>query len=249
MDINKQINQAKKITSVNDDIAYSSLRKDIIELRLRPGNIVSIKNLCEHYQINRSPMRDALLRLQEEGLVELLPQSGTMISKIDIYRVKKERFLRMCVEKNVIKLFADNPKEQFINYLKTSVENQKMSIKNKDIRSFLDLDDEFHNVFYEATGNSFCANIIFKVSTHYRRMRLLINSDIEISKTVLSEHCEMINAFENNDTSKIEKLFDNHLDKIGSQQFIFSEKYPDLFINNDTSKEYDSLNNDFFLTL
>ena len=90
--------------NVQEGEVYSVLRKAIVELYLQPGVILSMKDICEHLSIGRSPVRDALIRLDQEGLVTLLPQKGTMISQIDSWRVEQERFLRISVEEEVMAL-------------------------------------------------------------------------------------------------------------------------------------------------
>lgn len=78
------------------------MRSDILDLKLRPGMIFSIKDISESYEVGRTPVRDALISLSKEGLITFLPQRWTMISKIDYDKVRNERFLRICVEENVM---------------------------------------------------------------------------------------------------------------------------------------------------
>ena len=86
----------------SEDNIYDVLRTDILNLKLRPGMIFSIRDISEAYQVGRTPVRDALISLSKEGLITFLPQRGTMISKINYDKVLNERFLRTCVEEKVI---------------------------------------------------------------------------------------------------------------------------------------------------
>jgi DNA-binding GntR family transcriptional regulator len=230
--------------------AYSILRSDIIGLRLKPGTIVSIKDLCDHFQISRSPMRDALLRLHQEGLITLLPQRGTMISKIDLARVEEERFLRLSVEKAVMELYLSHCSPDDVTQLESCLQEQKLSVEASDFRKFLALDEEFHDVFYKATGKLFCADIIRKASGHYKRVRLLTCVDTNITQNVLYEHHEMIAAVKSKDTHKLHSIFEHHLCRIDSEEQMLAEKYPHLFIkSNPEEKEDDTLETDFLRTL
>ena len=85
-----------------EDLMYDVLRTDILDLKLRPGLVFSIKDVCDAYGTGRTPVREALIRLSKEGLITFLPQKGTMVSKIDFQRADNERFLRSCVEEQVM---------------------------------------------------------------------------------------------------------------------------------------------------
>jgi Transcriptional regulators len=230
--------------------AYTALRKEIIELRLKPGTFASIRDLCAHYGLSRSPMRDALLRLNEEGLITLLPQRGTMISKIDFERVEEERFLRVSVEKEIMRLYMTNPSPADIARLEASLEAQKASVASKDFRNFIIQDDDFHDVFYRATGKPLCASIIRKASGHYSRVRLLTCIDMDITENILRQHGEMIAAMKSGDAQKMHTVFNHHLSKIDEEEQMLSKRYPDLFVSAGAEqKENDELNTDFLQTL
>ena len=85
---------------------YTVLRDDIMGLRLKPGIIFSIKDICELYESGRTPVRDALIRLEQEGMITFLPQRGTMISRLDLRRIDNERFIRRSIEENVMRDFV-----------------------------------------------------------------------------------------------------------------------------------------------
>lgn len=230
--------------------AYSVLRRDIVELRLKPGTIVSIRDLCDHFQSSRSPMRDALIRLGEEGLVDLLPQRGIMISRIDIDRVEEERFLRVSVERNVMQMFQAHHTPEDIAFLQACIVRQKRSISTGDYRANIALDDEFHRYFYQVTGKTLCADVIWKASGHYSRVRLLTCVDRDISEEITNQHCDFVEAIDKGDEAGMLAVFNHHLSKIDAEESMLSAKYPDLFLQNKaTARKDDLLKNDFLETL
>lgn len=229
---------------------YSILRKNIIELRMKPGTIVSIRDLCEHFHVSRSPMRDALIRLGEEGLVDLLPQRGIMISKIDIHRVEEERFLRVSVERNVMQMFMKQHTPNDVVFLEASIVKQKRSMQAKDYRAMIALDDEFHRYFYQVAGKTLCADVIWKASGHYSRVRLLTCVSQDISQEVTNQHSEFIEAINSGDTNRLLAVFDHHLGRLDEEMKEFGVKYPDLFLQGKPAdRENDLLKNDFLKTL
>lgn len=114
----------KRTKTMSDDI-YTNLRGYIIELRIRPGEVVSIKDIAEEWNVGRSPVRDALIRLEKEGLITSLPQRGTMISRINLHRVEEERFLRACLEEKTVSVFMNQHTEEDIESLKKCLNDQK----------------------------------------------------------------------------------------------------------------------------
>lgn len=230
--------------------SYSRLRRDIIELRLKPGTIISINELCTHYDSSRSPMRDTLLSLAQEGLVTLLPQRGTMISKIDLKRVEEERFLRVSVEREVMKLFMRQHNQADIDNLEKSMKKQAECVTAGNYREFLAADDDFHNKFYHAVDKSWCAKTIDSVSGHYRRLRLLSIIDQSISKDILLQHREMMDAIKKNDEQRLMAIFNDHLKKLDEEGPEFFRKFPDLFQKKGIEKKQeDTLDDDFLLSL
>ncbi|MBP2662966.1 MAG: transcriptional regulator, GntR family [Firmicutes bacterium] len=228
MQYDEQLLSLKK-PIVTDGEVYSVLRRAIVELYLQPGAIMSIKDICEHFQIGRSPVRDALMRLDQEGLVTLLPQRGTMISQIDISRVEQECFLRLSVEEEVMKLFMACHTPSDITLLHEVLRQQQelCSQKDVDIRRFLWLDEEFHQVFYTVTGKLFCLQAIQNVGGHYRRMRLLTcGSSLE---ETLRQHSALITALQARDTELMCNIFHFHLRRLEREEIIVLKKYPYLF--------------------
>ena len=154
---------------------YDVLRTDILDLKLRPGLVFSIKDVCDAYGTGRTPVREALIRLSKEGLITFLPQKGTMVSKIDFQRADNERFLRSCVEEQVmLEFMALNDHDRASEAaaaLKASLDRQEIIVKDRDCRGFLEEDIVFHSVFYQAVNRDTCAHIIHANSGDYRRIR------------------------------------------------------------------------------
>lgn len=217
--------------ALQDGDVYSSLRRAIVELYLQPGTVVSIKDICQQFEMGRSPVRDALIRLEQEGLVTLLPQRGTMISQIDLLRVEQERFLRLAVEEEVMKLFMACHTPSDIILLHEALHRQQEVCEQKavDTRQFLLLDEEFHQIFYTVTDKLFCLQAIRHVGGHYRRMRLLTCGAHTCVKEILCQHSALITALQARDTDLMCRIFQAHLRKLDREERFLLKKYPYLF--------------------
>ena len=220
-----------KTQSVNGSEAYQILRRAILDLYLCPGAILSIKDICDYFGIGRSPVRDALLRLDQEGLVNLLPQRGTMISQINLSRVEQERFLRISVEEEVMKIFMARHTPSDVMFLSESLRNQQKLCDGQevDIRQFLRLDDEFHNIFYTVADKLFCMQTVQNASGHYRRVRLLtLNRRRNIQETI-NQHDTLVTAFRARDTALMRNTFHMHLSKLDHENQDLMKAHPNLF--------------------
>lgn len=234
----------------NEEGIFEILRQEIIDLKLKPGEIMSIKEICDHYNVGRSPARDALIHLEMEGLITFLPQRGTMISKIDLDRAEEEHFLRASVEENVMKEFMASHTSCEINRLEMLLWEQEACLSSGDTRKLLELDDVFHEIFYETTGRMFCASVIKSMSGHYRRVRLLTCMNRDVGKQVVKEHGEILVALRIRDMEALLDAFERHINRLSIQRKRLYGAYPDLFVRNTTGEsQRDSLNTDFLKTL
>ena len=86
---------------------YDRCRKDILTFALKPGEPVSAAKLAERYNVSRTPAREALVRLQSEGMVDIFPQSKSMISRINVARARQEWFIRKTLEIAMTDMFFE----------------------------------------------------------------------------------------------------------------------------------------------
>ena len=218
----------KSVVTIGESV-YQYLRSNIIELNIKPGEMISIKDICTLLNVSRSPVRDALIKLEKEGLITSMPQKGTMISKIDLIRVAEERYLRECLEEKTIVLFMERHTSEDIKRLRRVIENQKQSIKDNDYRVALQQDDTFHKIFFEVTQKKLCWQTIQNTSGHYRRIRLLSLADQNISDSVVKQHEELIDCIIKKDSHNLVQLLHSHLTKLDAEELELLDKYPELF--------------------
>lgn len=214
-----------------DAESYPILRRAIAELYLRPGASFSIKELCEMFGMGRSPVRDALIRLEQEGLVSLLPQKGTQVAKISFARIRQERFLRAAVEEEVMKRFMACHTPSDFAALDDSLRRQRDLCGKKifDARRFLTLDEEFHKLFYVVTENEYCQQVIGSMSGHDYRMRVLCLCGNVNAAEIVEEHASLIAAMQARDTETMLAIFRRHICRVDAEKPRLLRKYPHLF--------------------
>lgn len=234
----------------NDDV-YTALRYAIVNLYLAPGLIFSIQDLCEKLKMGRSPVRDALLRLEQDGLVEMLPQRGVRIALIDSSRVLQERFLRYAVEKDIMARFMEEHTGKDILCLQELINKQKemMDSEKIDPRQFLNFDDEFHQFFYQAIHMDFCLKVVYSSTGDYRRVRLLNIITGEEDKNIIRQHEDILASILRKDMPKMEELFFAHISRVELDLDLLKERYGDLFVKNQEEKINPLAGNDFLADL
>ena len=219
---------SRRVVTIGDHV-YQILRKEIIDMNLKPGQVLNMKDIAEQLQVSRSPVRDAILRLDEEGLVDSIPQKGTAVSRIDLERVRQEQFIRISLEERVVQDCLEMDMKPWLEEMNRAMEEQKRCIRRGLRHEFLDYDDMLHEVFFRAAGREFCWNVIRNMSGHYRRIRLMSLWDDTIMENVYLQHQAMVRHLLNRDGESLLWLLREHCRKLSWEKLDMLKKYPDYF--------------------
>lgn len=213
------------------DVIYEHLRNRIISLSLKPGEELPILELSKELGVSRSPVRDALMRLQGEALVEIVPQKGCWVKAIDVERAAEERFLRASLEKSVLQRFAESMKPSAITRLEYYLQLQKEAAERRDGAAFYSSDDMMHATFFEETGLSRLWRVIERESGDYRRIRILSLDSDGIYEKNMEQHRCLIDALKNSDIEKALEIENEHLSKVVFELDGIIGKHPGYFCN------------------
>src|SRR5690554_240848 len=123
---------------------YELFRENIVSLDLAPGFVLSRAELANSYDVSQTPVREALLRLAEERLVDVFPQSSTRVSLIDVSFAQETHFLRRAVELEIVREVALNRDDTLIAALKEQLKQQKTLLDAQDLTGFTQADRDFH---------------------------------------------------------------------------------------------------------
>ncbi|MEM1130903.1 MAG: GntR family transcriptional regulator [Pseudomonadota bacterium] len=154
-----QVTQARdRQTSV--DLIFSDLYQKIIALDLKPGDKISEAEVAAKFGVSRQPVRDAFSRLANLDLLLIRPQRATVVKRFSLKEIEKSRFVRACVEAEVLRLAARRCDEEAAALLDLCLARQKKSIKNKDYNQFGAMDYEFHKALCDIAGVAFAFEVI-----------------------------------------------------------------------------------------
>lgn len=212
---------------------YDRCRKDIMTFALKPGEPVSAAKLAERYHVSRTPAREALVLLSTEALVDIFPQSKSVISKINISRVRQEWFIRKTLEIGMIDAFFKNVSaadiEQMKAYAKRCEEIGMQPRNHETSYEYLVSDNKFHAVTYHVAGEMLAAELIESTMAHYSRVRLLVDLDNAYKDRTVSDHSNLIRLIEAGNKEEYRKVLTTHLGRVLGDLEQKSQELPDLF--------------------
>ena len=212
------------------DLVYNDLRQKILSLTLKPGTELNFTNLKPLYNVSISPIRDALKRLQSEGLVDIRPQSGTSVSLIDMAKVRDERFSRLYLELGAVeKAFDRGITSQLISQWEDSINRQNTAFSCRDTAAFLDLDNRMHRLLFEVCGHEQVFDSTLATSGNYHRVRMVSYLFDEIFSNAIEQHTAILNALKSGSKDEVLSLERKHISKMDTETSAYQKAYPQYF--------------------
>jgi DNA-binding GntR family transcriptional regulator len=210
-------------------LVFLQLRDEILSLALPPGTALSRQALQRRYRLSSTPIRDALIRLEEIGLVDVFPQSGTLVSLIDVPRAREAQFLRRSLELEAVRTLAAAPDPATLRQLRDAIAEQRRQAKAGNLERFNDADLAFHRHIYVAAGVPELWSLVRRQSVHIdriRRLHLPIKGKVG---QIMRDHTAIVAAIADADPNRAQKELRNHL----SQSLAFTDelrtRFPDYF--------------------
>lgn len=168
--------------------AYASLREAILTLALPPGAVLSRAALAAQLGLSQTPVREALMRLEAEGLVEVVPSASTRVAPIDLTSARQAQFLRRAVELEMVQALAAAPPPALGDVLAGHLARQAELVAREDHAGLSAADDAFHEALHEAAGISPLWAMVRSRSGHLDRLRRLHLPAPGKAETILREH-------------------------------------------------------------
>jgi len=153
---------------------FDYLRDQIISLALPPGTVLPRAAVQGLFGVSSTPVRDALMRLQEEGLVEVFPQHATRVSPIDLAQAGRTQFLRRSIEQEAARMLcAESARPAAVTALQGAIARQQALLDAGDLEGFELADRAFHASLCEAAGAGELWALVRRSSGHIDRLRRL----------------------------------------------------------------------------
>ncbi|MCR5189472.1 MAG: GntR family transcriptional regulator [Treponema sp.] len=212
----------------NRDYALRVIRENIINLELKPGTMISEQDIANELNLSRTPVHEAMQELATTKIIEILPQRGSYVSKIDMDRVDEAIFMRTTLESAIAKLACEKANDEDLLELEENLNLQEFYLEKNNLDKFMELDNAFHQTMYRIANKMQCFYMVKLMNIHHDRIRELhIHSSNP--KTVISEHMEILEAFKKHDGDKAHDLLVAHITRLYQQQGEIRKKYPEYF--------------------
>lgn len=207
------------------DIAYAHVRDEIISGALRPGTSLSENELAATIGISRQPVREALLLIAQEGLVEIRPQSGTYVTPIDPDRVREAQFIREAIEVTSLASCA-TPSDEQERMLRSILAAQR---KARDREEFYPLDEEFHRALLGLAGHANAWAAVSAAKGHLDRARYVGMSATRDVQAYADDHERVVDALAAGDADAACAALREHLRFVFADLEAVREQHPELF--------------------
>lgn len=212
---------------------YDRCKKDIMTFALKPGEPVSAAKLAERYNVSRTPAREALVRLQSEGMVDIFPQSKSMISKINVARARQEWFIRKTLEIAMTDAFFEHVTPSDIQEMREYAQKcERIGEQPRNHETSYDYlvnDNKFHAVTYRVARETLAAGIISSTMAHYSRIRLLVDLDNQYKDRTVADHEQLIRLVEAGDKEGYRAALTKHLGRVIGDMEQMNIQAPELF--------------------
>lgn len=192
----------------------AALRADIVALRRKPGEAISEKDIAAHFGVSRTPVREALLRLRDENLVEILPQSGTFVARISVPELVEAIVVRTSLEGTMARLAAERADAAGLAAIAETIARQEKASRSGDQEAFHQADEDFHSAIAAAAGHPRVWNLVQTVKLQLDRYRRLTLPAPGRMATVIAEHRPILAAIRARDPERAAAAMASHLEAL-----------------------------------
>lgn len=209
---------------------YEVLRKRIIALEFKPGATISKAVLADSMGISQTPVREAILRLEEEGLVDVYPQSRTIVTLLDLRQARELQIMRSAIESQLAKAIATKADEQLIETLADTISTQTAALKSEDFEAFAKADAAFHEAQYRFCDVAGLWDVVTRRRGHMDRFRRLHLPVHDKERQVLSEHRKIFKAIRSKKPDAAEEATRYHLSRTFAVTDQIVTAFPEYFL-------------------
>src|SRR5215217_6176196 len=209
---------------------HSEIRQDIVSLRLRPGERLSENELALRFGTSRAPAREAIIRLVEEGLIEVLPQRGTFVSRISLAAMQRARFVREALEVAVVRQVTERGLSQEA-YDKATVILAEQERVQDDPERFTMADDAFHRTLADEVGIAQIWAVVEREKSQFDRIRFLRLPVVTPVASLIIQHRDILAAIIRQDAGAAEAAMRMHFSEVLKSAETLATEYSDLIVN------------------
>src|SRR6188508_1766711 len=196
------------------DQVFATLRSSIVTLRLTPATALSEQDIADRLKVSRQPVREAFIKLSEIGMVRVLPQRGTFVTKISEKEVLDARFVREAVECAIARRASEGLGKPAIDALRAIIADQRKAARAGDAEQFFVLDEAFHRGLANAAECAYAWKVIEEAKAQMDRVRFLSIPDATPTGRLIVQHQAILDAIAGGRGAAAEQAMKDHLREI-----------------------------------
>lgn len=222
-----KLNQKNAVTPQ----VYEQLVVAINTLNILPGQRLSETEISQQLGVSRQPVREAFIKLNQIGLVEVLPQRGTYVVKISVKLIGNARFVREAIELAIIKKAIEVADNSFFEKIDLLLEKQQEASNANDMEMFHKYDDAFHQCFAIDIGHEYAWHIVERQKSKLDRVRFLSLPKADTMNYMVKQHTKIVQAVKDRNFDAAETALKEHLSELSLVLPEIIRLYPDYFID------------------
>lgn len=190
--------------------AYQLIKERVVTLELPPSAVIDEHVLMQELGLGRTPIREALQRLDSEGLVNIVPRRGTFVSDVSVTDLQKIFELRIVLEGFCARLAAERITEEQLERMEATLHDLER-LREGDSQALMSIDKRFHRLLYAAADNEFMAEILDRLYDLSLRLWYLVLNRLAEVKHAIEQHTQVFEALKDGDGARAEMMVQKHI--------------------------------------
>lgn len=195
------------------ELVFETLKQEILDLRLKPGSVLSENDICQRFGVSRTPVRDALRRLEELGFVENVPYKGAYVTLLSLDNIKQMIYMRVAVETMVLRDFLEVQSPMVMEDIRHAIARQRAMISEPGFEpeQFYRMDADMHSIWFTAVRRRKLWDMLQAQQLHYTRFRMLDFITETDFMRIIGEHEVIFELIMKKDEKGLEEALKEHL--------------------------------------
>lgn len=194
------------------DVVFNTLRQAILRGELQPGERLLEIHLANKLGVSRTPIREAIRKLELEGLVLMIPRKGAVVAEITEKSLRDVLEVRRALEELAVKLACEKIQDEEVKELKVAAKEFEKALGTGDVTVYAEADVKFHDIIYRTTDNQRLIQLLYNLREQMYRYRVEYLKREEVHETLLTEHQHIIEMIEKRDEKRAVEAVCAHID-------------------------------------
>ena len=195
------------------DVVFQTLRQAILRGELEPGERLMEIHLANRLGVSRTPIREAIRKLELEGLVVMIPRRGAIVASITEKDLKDVLEVRIGLEELAVKFVCQRIDDRQLRELQEASRKFAEAVQSEDLTKLAEADVNFHDLIYKATGNERLVQLLNNIREQMYRYRVEYLKDEEVRSSLVEEHNRLWKALKERDAEQAARITQEHIER------------------------------------